>query len=539
MRRLAIIDLETGDQPVANEARRRRRGRQRRALQLPRAARRARREGHTSSGATGDVELVPHLYEEHGERFVERLRGMFALALWDESRERLAARARPLRDQAALPRRARGRRARVRVRAARRCSRSAPPPSRGPRGRRRLPRARLRVGRADGAPRRAAARCPARLLVHERRAHARGALVDARSRREAPVEETLAGRSAAPALGRAARRAPLRRPRLVADRVARGRRARGAAADLHRRVRRRRARRARAGARGRAGDRHAATRSCSSRRTSPTTCRRSPPRSSSRSPTRAAIPLWYLCRAVAAEVKVALAGDGGDEVFGGYSRYAWDPVAARLRLLAPLGRLVPERGGRKSVVRRASKLLRHAAKPEAARYLSWFALTDGDARAHVFERLFAEAPDGLTKLGRLQWVDLQLVRRRRPDAEGRQALAWRTRSSCACRSSTTGRRGGALPGRRREGARRADEGRDPPARRAPARRGDRAPAEAGLRPVPVERWLRGELRDLAGDALASLDGLVDRHARRARDAGAGVRVDDALALASRPGVARA
>ena len=71
----------------------------------------------------------------------------------------------------------------------------------------------------------------------------------------------------------------------------------------------------------------------------------------------AAIPLWYLCRAVAAEVKVALAGDGGDEVFGGYSRYAWDPVAARLGALGPLARLLPERGGRKNVVRRASKLL--------------------------------------------------------------------------------------------------------------------------------------------------------------------------------------
>ena len=57
-------------------------------------------------------------------------------------------------------------------------------------------------------------------------------------------------------------------------------------------------------------------------------------------------------------------------------------------------------------MRRASKLLRHAGKPEPRRYLSWFALMDGDARAHVFERLFAEAPSGLTQLGRLQWVDL-------------------------------------------------------------------------------------------------------------------------------------
>src|SRR5918996_5289575 len=88
MRRLAIIDLETGDQPVANE-----RGDvvaivngelyNYRELRAELGAR-----GHRFRGE-GDVEVVPHLYEEYGERFVERLRGMFAIALWDEQRGRL------------------------------------------------------------------------------------------------------------------------------------------------------------------------------------------------------------------------------------------------------------------------------------------------------------------------------------------------------------------------------------------------------------------------------------------------------------------
>jgi asparagine synthase (glutamine-hydrolysing) len=56
---------------------------------------------------------------------------------------------------------------------------------------------------------------------------------------------------------------------------------------------------------------------------------------------------------------------------------------------------------------------------------------------------------------------------------------------------------------------------------------ERLPAEIARRPkqgfdVPLDRWLRGELRELAGDALADDPGalaLLDRHARGEVDAG--------------------
>ena len=88
MRRLSIIDLATGRQPISNED-----GsiwivfngeiynyRELRELLLAR--------GHKLRTRT-DTETIVHLYEDEGERCVERLRGMFAFAVWDRRERRL------------------------------------------------------------------------------------------------------------------------------------------------------------------------------------------------------------------------------------------------------------------------------------------------------------------------------------------------------------------------------------------------------------------------------------------------------------------
>jgi asparagine synthase (glutamine-hydrolysing) len=84
--RLKIVDLETGYQPVANETGDVVAVFNGEAYNFPELREQLR--GHEVRG-TGDTPVLPHLYEEHGPAFVERLHGMFALALWDGPRNRL------------------------------------------------------------------------------------------------------------------------------------------------------------------------------------------------------------------------------------------------------------------------------------------------------------------------------------------------------------------------------------------------------------------------------------------------------------------
>jgi asparagine synthase (glutamine-hydrolysing) len=84
--RLKVIDLDTGYQPVTNESGDVVAVFNGEAYNF--AALREELRDHEIRG-TGDTPVLPHLYEESGPLFPERLHGMFALALWDAPRERL------------------------------------------------------------------------------------------------------------------------------------------------------------------------------------------------------------------------------------------------------------------------------------------------------------------------------------------------------------------------------------------------------------------------------------------------------------------
>ena len=87
-RRLSIIDISTGHQPLGNEDG---------SIQIVFNGEiynfnELRQEllawGHRFATAS-DTETIVHAYEEYGEACVEHFRGMFAIAIWDSNRERL------------------------------------------------------------------------------------------------------------------------------------------------------------------------------------------------------------------------------------------------------------------------------------------------------------------------------------------------------------------------------------------------------------------------------------------------------------------
>ena len=88
MRRLKIIDLVTGDQPIHNQAK---------TVWVVFNGEiynyKTLRNELASKGyqfyTQSDTEVIVHLYDEYGENFIEHLNGMFGLALWDGKEQKL------------------------------------------------------------------------------------------------------------------------------------------------------------------------------------------------------------------------------------------------------------------------------------------------------------------------------------------------------------------------------------------------------------------------------------------------------------------
>lgn len=111
-----------------------------------------------------------------------------------------------------------------------------------------------------------------------------------------------------------------------------------------------------------------------------------------------AIPTWYLCEMTRQHVTVALSGDGGDELFAGYERYRalwlsrWLDRAFGLQSILG-GRLVqslPASTRQRSFVRRLQRFGAALNEPLARRYMNWLQIFPERMRAELYRSEFVE-----------------------------------------------------------------------------------------------------------------------------------------------------
>ena len=137
-----------------------------------------------------------------------------------------------------------------------------------------------------------------------------------------------------------------------------------------------------------------------------------------------AVPTYLVSELAAQHVKVVLSGEGGDELFGGYETYAADQLALRFGAaaarLAPLVELLPSTSGRVPLDYRAKRFVRASALPPLERHHGWKEIFSAGQRAELlapdwraaagdpldpWRGRFAETSDA-PLLARLQDVDL-------------------------------------------------------------------------------------------------------------------------------------
>lgn len=124
-----------------------------------------------------------------------------------------------------------------------------------------------------------------------------------------------------------------------------------------------------------------------------------------------AIPSYYVSRETRAYVTVALNGDGGDECFAGYERYkatnlvhryASLPGALRDGVIAKVVSALPGFGARPNLLRKAKRFLAVASRPAVERYLGWVSVFDEEAKQNLYSESFRHETANFRSAGILE-----------------------------------------------------------------------------------------------------------------------------------------
>ncbi len=140
-----------------------------------------------------------------------------------------------------------------------------------------------------------------------------------------------------------------------------------------------------------------------------------------------ALPTYLVSELAAGEVKVALSGEGGDELFGGYYTYVADllpPRVGRLAALAaPLIERLPSSDAKVSFDYKAKRFARSAGLPPLERHLGWKEIFTAPQR----HALLADGPKTHAYRGkssrRQGWDPVDLYRERYAETVGAEPLA--------------------------------------------------------------------------------------------------------------------